>query len=229
MRSRFVVIEGLIGVGKTTLVRLIQREWKARVVLEPWAENPFLAEFYSDPARFAFPAQMFYLANRFGQQQGITQLDLFHELVVADYLFEKDRLFAEQTLNGHELELYDRFAGLLADNIPKPDLVVFLDAPTEVILGRIGKRAIESEQGISAEYLDSLRDRYYALWERYDRAPVKIVQTTDIDYVNDPDDQKLMLEMIRAWMDGNDLATPASAEAEREVQPSLFGGGPSED
>lgn len=229
MRSRFVVIEGLIGVGKTTLVRLIQREWKARVVLEPWAENPFLSEFYSDPERFAFPAQMFYLANRYGQQQGITQLDLFHELVVADYLFEKDRLFAEQTLGGHELELYDRFASLLADNIPSPDLVVFLDAPTEVILKRINKRAIESEQGITAEYLDSLRDRYYALWEQYDRAPVQIVQTTNIDYVSNPEDQKLMLGMIQAWMEGKDLDAPASAVAEREAQPSLFGGGPPQD
>lgn len=229
MRSRFVVIEGLIGVGKTTLVRLIQREWKARVVLEPWAENPFLSEFYSDPERFAFPAQMFYLANRYGQQQGITQLDLFHELVVADYLFEKDRLFAEQTLSGHEMELYDRFASLLADNIPSPDVVVFLDAPTEVILERINKRAIESEQRISAEYLDSLRDRYYALWERYDRAPVHVVQTTNIDYVSNPEDQQLMLGMIQAWMEGKDPTAPSSADAEREAQPSLFGGGPPQD
>lgn len=229
MKSRFLVIEGLIGVGKTTLCRLIQREWKARLVLEPWAENPFLAEFYSDPARFAFPAQMFYLANRFGQQQNINQLDLFHHFVVADYLFEKDRLFAEQTLDGHELELYDRFAGLLANNIPRPDLVVFLDAPTEVILDRIGRRAIDAEQGIQPDYLDALRDRYYALWERYDRAPVKIVHTEEIDYVSNPEDQKRMLEMIRAWLDGHDLATPASASAEREVQPSLFGGGPSKD
>ncbi len=229
MKSRFLVIEGLIGVGKTTLCRLIQREWNARLVLEPWAENPFLASFYEDPQRFAFPAQMFYLANRFGQQQAISQLDLFHDFVVADYLFEKDRLFAEETLAGHEMELYDRFAGLLRDNIPSPDLVVFLDAPTDVIVKRISKRAIDSEQGIGAEYLDALRARYYALWERYDRAPVKIVQTQDIDYVSDKEDQKYMLGMIRAWLQGTDPATPASASSEREVQPSLFGGGLSED
>ncbi len=223
MRSRFVVIEGLIGVGKTTLVRLIQREWKARVVLEPWAENPFLSEFYSDPERFAFPAQMFYLANRYGQQQGITQLDLFHELVVADYLFEKDRLFAEKTLEGDELALYDRFAGLLGTNLVRPDLVLFLDAPTDVIMSRIQCRGISAETVIQRSYLDDLRDRYFNLWENYKEAPVHYLETTDIDYVNDPDARAAVLGMIQDWLAGTGApGVPASTLFERETQPTLF-------
>ena len=130
--SRLVVIEGLIGVGKTTLCRILEREWGARLVLEPAEDNPFLAQFYGDPARFALPAQLFYLASRYQQQQDIRQADLFAPFTVSDYLYAKDRLFAEMTLEGHELALYDTFARLLPDPPPKPDLVVFLDADTDI-------------------------------------------------------------------------------------------------
>ncbi|MCP4808519.1 MAG: deoxynucleoside kinase [Proteobacteria bacterium] len=221
---RFLVIEGLIGVGKTTLCKLVRDEWDARLVLEPWAENPFLASFYDDPDRFALPTQLFYLANRFKQQQAIRQTDLFHDLVVADYLFEKDSLFAQQTLTGDELELYYQFAGLLGDTLAKPDLVLFLDAPTECILDRINRRAIESEQVIQPDYLDSLRDRYYALWEDYTAAPVRVLHTQDLDYVSNPEDQRAVLEMIRGWLENNEApGLPASAAAEWEGQAELFG------
>mgnify|MGYP002632474109 CR=1 FL=1 len=223
MKPRFLVIEGLIGVGKTTLCKILQEAWDARLVLEPWAENPFLASFYEDPTRFAFPAQMFYLASRYRQQQNIRQTDLFQGTVVADYLFEKDRIFAEQTLAGDELELYDQFAGLLGENLPSPDLVIFLDAPTDTILSRIATRAISAEQKIQPEYLDALRDRYYRLWKGYTAAPVKVLHTTDIDYVNDPEAREDIVGMVQRWLDGHDLGPPASASTEWEGQPSLFG------
>jgi deoxyguanosine kinase len=223
--SQFLVIEGLIGVGKTTLCRLLGERWSARLVLEPWEANPFLANFYADPERFAFPAQMFYLATRYSQQLNIRQGDLFAPLVVADYLFDKDRIFAEQTLSGEELRLYERFAGLLSDGVPKPDLVLFLDAPTEVILRRIKRRGIAAEQAITAEYLDGLRSRYHRLLDAYDRAPVIRLDTTELDYVDDQDGRDVILGMIRGWLRGQTpSATPASAPAEREDQPGLFSG-----
>jgi len=226
--SRFIVVEGLIGVGKTSLCRILHSEFNAHLVLEPCEDNPFLASFYADPDRFAFPAQMFYLATRYRQQEGMAQQQLFSQLIVSDYLFEKDRLFAEQTLDGHELELYDRFASLLRDSIPAPDLVLFLDSPTDVIMKRIARRSIDAEQTIGPEYIDSLRERYQALWRRYTAAPVIHLNTAGLNYVDDPAARTSVLGMIRGWMDElNGPEAPASIP-EREVQPSLFGAANSE-
>ena len=220
--SHVVVIEGLIGVGKTTLCRLLERDWGARLVLEPADDNPFLAQFYADPVRFAFPAQMFYLATRFAQQRTMRQPDLFAPLVVSDYLFEKDRLFAEATLAGHEMALYDRFAGLLSESPVHPDFVVFLDSRTDVILRRIARRNISAEQVIPASYLDELRERYYHLWDRYPHAPVYVVHTDDLDYVGVPEDRERMFDLIRGWMDGTPLrGAPGPYRKQRQV--GLFG------
>ncbi len=214
--ARLLVIEGLIGVGKTTLCRILAREWGARLVLEPADDNPFLANFYEDPQRFAFPAQMFYLAMRYQQQQELRQGDLFAPLVVADYLFAKDRLFAEMTLRGNEMALYHRFAGLLPDPPPRPDLVVFLDADTEVIRSRIARRGLSHEQVIPARYLDELRERYLSLWAGYTEAPIRFLRTDDIDYANDPAQRASLLKMLEGWMDG--AAAPPTQ--------GLFGSGP---
>jgi deoxyadenosine/deoxycytidine kinase len=224
-RSRFIVIEGLIGVGKTSLCRILEGEWGARLVLEPWDDNPFLAAFYADRERYAFPTQMFYLASRFAQQQNLVQTDLFNGLIVSDYLYAKDRLFAEETLRGEELELYDKFAQLLAGPIPRPDVVVFLDAPTEVIRSRITRRGIAAEQVITADYLDSLRDRYYALWSRFDAAPVYVVDTTHLDYVSDMADRAFMLSLIQGWLEGRAhprAPRPYVPGAEQRSQLPLF-------
>lgn len=221
---RYIVIEGLIGVGKTSLCRILRDDWGAKLVLEPAEDNPFLAAFYSDAERFAFPAQMFYLATRYDQQLRLAQGELFSDLVVADYHFAKDRLFAEQTLGGDELALYDRFADLLRDRVPKPDLVIFMDAPTDVIRGRIRRRAIDAEQVIEAAYLDSLRDRYMALWGRYADAPVYVIDTSTINYVDDPADKQRMLAMIRGWLDGRPVpGSPAPYRADDDRQVGLFG------
>ncbi len=224
--SRLLVIEGLIGVGKTSLCRVLEREWGADLVLEPAEDNPFLASFYADRERYAFPAQMFYLASRLAQQQRLAQPDLFTDLVVSDYLFEKDRLFARLTLSGQELALYERFADLMAPTLPRPDLVIFLDAPTEVILERIARRGIAAERRIDRAYLEAIRAAYMDLWRRWRQAPVRFLDSTDLDYVNDPDDRAAVLGMIRAWLDGQPTpGAPASVLAEREDQPELFGTG----
>ncbi|GDX82487.1 deoxyguanosine kinase/deoxyadenosine kinase [Deltaproteobacteria bacterium] len=218
-----IVIEGLIGVGKTTLCRIVEREWGARLVLEPAEDNPFLAEFYADPQRFAFPAQMFYLANRYAQQLQARQTSLFHPLTVCDYLMAKDGIFAEMTLEGHELTLYRRFAGLLDEEPLRPDFVVFLDSETEVIRSRIARRGISAEQIIPAAYLDDLRERYYKLWDRWDLCPVHVLRTDHVDYVGDPQARAHVLSMIAGWLEGKPL--PGSPQPYRESrQRSLFGG-----
>ncbi len=206
-----VVIEGLIGVGKTTLCRIVEREWAARLVLEPADDNPFLARFYADPEHFAFPAQMFYLANRYAQQLQARQASLFQPLTVCDYLMAKDGLFAEMTLSGHELALYRRFASLLDETPLRPDFVVFLDADTEVIRSRIARRGIPAEQVIPAAYLDDLRQRYYALWDTWTSSPVYVVRTDLIDYVDDPDARARVLAMVAGWLEGR--PTPGAPEA----------------
>ena len=224
--TRYFAIEGLIGVGKTSLCRLLEARWSARLVLEPWDHNPFLAAFYEDRERFAFPAQMFYLANRFSQQLQLKQTDLFRQLVIADYLYQKDRLFAEETLSADELTLYDRFAALLGDGVPAPDFVLFLDAPTEVIRGRIARRAIAAEQVIEASYLDSLRRRYYRLWDRYTDAPIYVLNTENIDYVDNPDDLERVVQMLEGWMCGRPVpGAPEAYGAQNPSQLRLFSGG----
>lgn len=218
--SRVIVIEGLIGVGKTTLCRILERDWAARLVLEPADDNPFLARFYADPQHFAFPAQMFYLASRFAQQRTMRQGNLFAPLTVADYLFAKDRLFAEMTLSGAELELYHRFASLLDEAPVHPDFVVFLDSPTDVILRRIAKRAIDAEQVIPAAYLDDLRNRYYRLWDHYPHAPVYVINTQDLDYVNDPAARSHVLTLLQGWINGT--PHPDAPAAYGASTPPLF-------
>ncbi len=218
-----IVVEGLIGVGKTTLCRIMEREWGARLVLEPAEDNPFLAEFYADPRRFAFPAQMFYLANRYAQQLQARQTSLFHPLTVCDYLMAKDGIFAEMTLTGHELTLYRRFAELLDEEPLRPDFVVFLDSDTEVIRDRIAKRAIAAEQVIPADYLDSLRERYYRLWDRWTLCPIHVIRTDELDYVGSEDARAHMLALVAGWLEHKPL--PGSPPPYRSsAQRSLFGG-----
>lgn len=228
---RFLVVEGLIGAGKTTLCKLIAESWGAELILEPSEHNPFLGPFYDEPRRFAFPVQMFYLINRWRQQSNIRQTGLFEDLVVSDYLFAKDRMFAEKTLDELEMELYDRFAGVLGEIAPKPDLVVYLDVPTEVLMRRIHRRQAVGEEKIQPEYLDDLRERYERLWAEFTLCPVLRLDNRTVNYADEPEGRAKILELIQDALLGNGNGTvpasgpPASASAEREGQPSLFGTG----
>ena len=197
-----VVIEGLIGVGKTSLCRILERQHAARLVLEPVDDNPFLARFYADPEHFALPTQLFYMAARYVQQQTIRQQDLFAPLIVSDYLFEKDRIFAEMTLRDHELDLYRKLVGLLPDPLPRPDLVVFMDADTDVIYDRIRRRGLGFEQKIPRNYLEGLRERYLELWSTWDRCPLLSLRTDQLNYVDSPEDRAWILNTIQEALQG---------------------------
>lgn len=217
---RYVVIEGLIGVGKTTLCRLLERERNAELVLEPHEDNPFLEAFYNDPRRYALPVQMYFQLTRWRQLDRIRQLSFFHDWVVSDYCFEKDRLFAEKTLSDEEMDLYDRFARTLGREIPAPDLVVVLEAPIPVLLERIRRRGIAGEEHIDAAYLVDLAQRYDKLWTNWTRSPVLRIDNSELDYENDPAAQVDVLQRIEDAFDGR-FTTPGSDE-DREAQTSLF-------
>ncbi len=223
--ARYVVVEGLIGVGKTTLCRLLERERGAQLFLEPAATNPFLEPFYADPERYAFPVQMFYMYSRWRQQSRIRQGDLFTDLVVSDYLFEKDRLFAEKTLGEEELELYDRFASALGEQAPRPDLVVYLQAPIDTVMKRIARRRAPGEAAITEVYLRDLAARYERLWASYTRAPLLRIDNRDMNYADDAAAQRELLRLVDLALDGGATRVAPGSDPDREAQPSLFGAG----
>ncbi len=216
----YVVVEGLIGVGKTSLCHLLAEAWGARVVLEPSETNPFLGPFYEDPARYAFPVQMYYLMTRWRQQEHIRQQDLFHGTIISDYLFEKDRLFAEKTLEPLELELYDRFAGALGEQAPSPDLVVYLTAPVPVLLRRIAKRHAIGEERITAKYLEDLVERYDRLLAGWTRSPILRLDNQALDYVGDPTARALVQKRVESALRGEETVDDLGDER----QPTLFPG-----
>ena len=216
---QFIVVEGLIGVGKTSLCRMLADEWSGRLVLEPSETNPFLEAFYEDPARFSFPVQMYYLVTRWKQQASIRQEELFTNLVVSDYLWEKDRLFAQKTLDGMELDLYEHFASALGEKAPSPDLVIFLDAPSDVILKRIEQRNCPGEHRIKAPYLIDLRERYKRLLADWDACPVMRIDNRDMDYLSNPLVRETLLAQIQSALRGESREVDA---ADPVRQPSLF-------
>lgn len=190
---RYVVVEGCIGVGKTTLTHLLSERLAARRVLEIVEENPFLPEFYADPVAHAFKTQMFFLLSRFKQQEDLAQQDLFSQALVSDYLFAKDRIFAELTLNDSELGLYDQVFHALSTKVPVPDLVVYLHAPLEVILARIQRRGRSFEQDIDPDYLERLCDAYERFFARYDSCPTLIVDTEGLNFPERAEDLDVLL------------------------------------
>lgn len=179
---RYIVVEGVIGVGKTTLVNGLAQRLNARTVFEVFEENPFLEGFYKDRARYAFPTEMFFLLSRFNQQEVFAQEDLLQSFSVSDYLFAKSRLFAEITLAPTEWVLFDRVFQILSRSVPRPDLVLFLHAPVEVLLERIAARGRSYEREIDATYLSSLEASYRTLLADYEEAPVLYVDTATTDF-----------------------------------------------
>src|SRR2546421_10700664 len=186
--NRYVVVEGVIGVGKTSLARRLSERVQARLVLEEVEENPFLKDFYRDRARYAFQTQMHFLFSRFQQQRGLRQLELFQERLVADYLFQKDRIFAGLNLSERELALYERLIGWLELDVMKPDIVVYLQASPDVLMERIGRRGRPFEKDMEREYIRQLNEAYNHFFFHYIDAPLLVVNTNGIDFVNNPDD-----------------------------------------
>jgi len=203
MDYRYIVVEGPIGVGKTSLSNLLAERYKARRILEVVEENPFLSSFYTDRAKYAFQTQIFFLLSRFRQQQELFQQDLFSAVTVSDYLFAKDRIFACLTLDSHELALYDRVFDALGPRVTKPDLVIYLQARLDVLLHRIKKRAREFERKFDATYLEELVHAYNDFFAHYNDTPLLVVNTSDIDFVNNEADREgLMSAIQKARQDG---------------------------
>jgi deoxyadenosine/deoxycytidine kinase len=190
-----MVAEGVIGVGKTTLIEALSSRLGARTVFEVFEENPFLRDFYQDQARYALSTEMFFLLSRFNQQELFAQEDLLQRHSVSDYLFEKCRLFAGLTLSSDEFALFSRVYEILARQVPKPDLVLYLTAPVEVLMERIAARGRDYERSITADYLAELDLRYRSYFASYTDAPVLIVDTTRIDFRDTAQLEQLMARM----------------------------------
>jgi deoxyadenosine/deoxycytidine kinase len=217
---RYIAIEGVIGVGKTTLARLLSERLNAELVLEEVEENPFLHEFYNDRARWAFQTQMHFLFSRYQQQRGLRQLDLFVQRLVSDYLFQKDRIFAGLNLTDRELALYEKIVSHIEEEIPKPDVVVYLQASTETLLGRIKERGRPFEKEMEREYLRALNEAYNYYFFHYTDAPLLVVQTDAIDFVRRPEDLEDLSQRILSHHEGTVYYAPlASQEPAAEPRP----------
>jgi deoxyguanosine kinase len=206
--QRYIVIEGPIGVGKTSLARRLAESLEAELVLEQDAQNPFLERFYRNQKAGALPAQLFFLFQRAQQLGTLKQQDMFAPRRVADYLFEKDRLFAGLTLDAAEMALYEQVASRLAVDPPKPDLVVYLQAPVETLLQRIARRGTSYENLIDAAYLTRLNDAYARFFHEFDKAPLLIVNAASIDPVQNQGDYDELVGAIRRMKKGRMYYNP---------------------
>jgi deoxyadenosine/deoxycytidine kinase len=183
-RHPYIAVEGVIGVGKTSLAHLLAERMNGRLVLENPEENPFLDSFYKDPRHYAFQTQLFFLLSRFRQQQELPAPDLFHASLVADYLFAKDRIFAYINLSEAEISLYEKVMGLMEVRVRKPDLVVYLQSSTDRLMQNIRSRGRPYEKEITEEYLRTLNEAYNHYFFNYDETPLLIVNSTNLDFVN---------------------------------------------
>ena len=199
---RFIVVEGPIGVGKTSLARRLATSFSAEPVLEQAAANPFLERFYRNPRAAAFPTQLYFLFQRAQQLAGLTQQDLFAPVRVSDYLLEKDRLFARITLDEAEYQLYEQVHAKLGILAPKPDLVIYLQAPVDVLIERIAKRGIDFEQYIERDYLQRLNEAYARFFHEFESAPLLIVNAAAIDPINNQGDYDELLAAIQRMKRG---------------------------
>lgn len=207
---RYIVIEGPIGVGKTSLARRLAEDFGGELLLEGAEENPFLERFYRNPRHAALPTQLFFLFQRAQQIQALRQSDLFAPVRVADFILEKDRLFAELTLDDDELQLYEQVYNNLTVDAPQPDLVIYLQAPVDVLLSRVQKRGRDYERFIETNYLERLVDAYTRFFYHYSATPLLIVNAADIDLVNNQQDYALLVERLHKTTSGRHYFNPGS-------------------
>lgn len=212
--KHYIAVEGVIGVGKTCLVRRLTDRLGARMILEQVEENPFLPFFYRDPERYAFQVQVFFLLSRFKQQQQIGQADVFMDSVVSDYMFAKDRIFARLNLDDQELVLYERIAEVLEKSAAQPDLVVYLQARTDVIMQRIKERGRSFEKRISRDYIEALNDAYNRFFFTYTASPVLVVDTNRVDFRSDDQELERLVDKMALTQAGMQVWIPGTESEE---------------
>ena len=208
--SKYIVVDGPIGVGKTSLTTLLAEELGGRLILERAEDNPFLPDFYREPSRFRFQTQTFFLLSRFSQQEEMAQPDLFDRIIVSDYLFDKDRIFAYLNLDEHELSLYEQIYRVLEPRVVRPDLVIFLQADTETLLRRIRQRGRAFEKEVDHGYIAAVNEAYNQFFFRYSETPLLVINTSDIDYVHRRDDLDDLLREILTMRQGTQYYVPRS-------------------
>ena len=205
---RYIVVEGPIGVGKTSFAELLAERLQARKLLEGPEENPFLSQFYTDMRRHAFQTQLYFLLNRFRQQQELVQFDLFKQFLVSDYLFAKDKIFAYLTLDDNELGLYERLHPLLEMRVQKPDLVLYLQASTDVLMRRIQLRARPNERELTRTYLEDVNAAYNHFFFHYSATPLLVVNTSEIDFVKHKEDFEDLVKQVETVRAGTHYYVP---------------------
>jgi deoxyadenosine/deoxycytidine kinase len=210
LAARHIAVEGPIGVGKTSLVELLSSRFEGVKILED-VQNPFLEPFYKGKAGAAFQVQIFFLLSRHRQHLEIAQLDLFSTLVVSDYTMAKDRIFARMNLDDEEFRLYDRLFQLLTPQLPKPDLVIYLEAAVETCMRRIRGRGREFERAMDPDYLQRLKDAYNTFFYRFNDSPLLVVNTDEIDFVNNPEDFDNLLDQVARTRKGTQVYVPLGA------------------
>lgn len=205
---RYVAIEGVIGAGKTTLADMLAQTIGSKILLEEFDQNPFLEEFYEDPDRFAFQTQIFFLLSRFRQLQDLRQTDIFRRKIVSDYIFEKDRIFATLNLSPKEMKLYDGIARLMEKEIAVPELVIYLQASTQHLMENIKKRARSYEKNIKYEYIDALNELYNKFFFHYNKAPLLVINTDELDFKHSEKDYRDILIEIDHHQSGTRYYVP---------------------
>ncbi|HEX5021302.1 MAG TPA: deoxynucleoside kinase [Candidatus Binatia bacterium] len=208
VKAKYIVVEGPIGVGKTSLAKMLANEFQARTVFERIEDNPFLPKFYKSRETYAFQNQTFFLLNRYQQQMELAQQNLFNQNTVADYLFAKDQIFATLTLSAEELSLYQQIYALLNTRVPKPDLIVYLQARPEVLYKRVKKRDKKFERGVTFEYLSEVAQAYNQFFFHYDETPLLVVNTSEIDFVSSSKDLADLIKEINNMGSGTQHYIP---------------------
>ena len=203
-----IAIEGTIGVGKSSLAEILSARLDGKLILEQFEDNPFLADFYNNPQRFAFQTQIFFLLSRYRQEQDLHQIDLFSNTIITDYMFVKDRLFAALNLNDKEMSLYNALSTILEKNVSVPDMVIYLQADTDRLMQNIRNRGREYEKTINWQYIDVLNQVYNEYFFRYDKSPLLIINTNDIDFVNNQEDLNEIIGFIRTPGEGTRYFNP---------------------
>lgn len=213
-KIKYIAIEGVIGVGKTTLAKKLSDRLNAKLILENFKDNPFLEKFYHDPVGYAFHTQMYFLMSRYKQLQEIKQIDLFHEFYVADYIFEKDKIFAYLNLQDDELKLYEKIVSLIERTIVVPDLIIYLQSNVERLMQNIKHRDRDIEKEMKEDYIKDLNEGYNYFFFRYKATKVMIVNSAEIDFVNNESDfENLITEILKPEHSAIEYYNPVAAKA----------------